>query len=92
VASITRAVQELQAFVRVTLEPGDSARIAFDVPVDALGFTGRDLAYIVEPGDIELMVGTSADDVQPAGHVVVTGDGTRVVSRAMTSAARVEPV
>jgi hypothetical protein len=38
------------------------------------------------------MVGTSADDVQPAGHVVVTGDGTRVVSRAMTSAARVEPV
>jgi beta-glucosidase len=91
VASITRAVQELQGFARVTLDPGDTARVSFDVPVEALGFTGRDLVYVVEPGDIELMVGTSADDVQPAGHVVVTGDGPHVVTRAMTSRARVEP-
>jgi beta-glucosidase len=90
-ASITRAVQELQGFVRVTLDPGRAARVTFEVPVEALGFTGRDLMYVVEPGDIELMVGTSADDVQPAGHVVVTGDGPQVVTRAMTSRARVEP-
>jgi beta-glucosidase len=91
VASITRAVQELQAFTRVTLEPGTAARITFEVPVEALGFTGRGMAYVVEPGAIELMVGTSADDVRPAGHVVVGGDGPHVVTRAMASTARVEP-
>ena len=57
----------------------------------ALGFTGRDLAYVVEPGDIEFFVGTSADDVRPAGRVVVAGDGPHVVTRAMASTARVEP-
>ena len=79
VASITRAVQELQGFVRVTLDPGRAAG-HLRGPVEALGFTGRDLVYVVEPGDIELMVGTSADDVQPPGHVVVTGDEAHVVT------------
>ncbi len=91
VASITRAVQELQGFVRVSLDPGAAARVTFEVPVEALGFTGRDLVYIVEPGEIELMVGTSADEVQAAGHVLVVGDGPHVVTRAMASTARVEP-
>ncbi len=91
-ASITRAVQELQGFLRVTLDPGQSARIRFELPVDALGFTGRDLTYIVEPGDIELMVGTSADDLCPAGHIVVTGDRPHVTTRAMTSRAWAEPI
>jgi beta-glucosidase len=92
VASITRAVQELQGFVRVTLDPGESTRVGFELPVDALGFTGRDLVYVVEPGDIELMVGTSTDDLRPAGHIVIVGDRPHVTTRAMTSRAWVEPI
>ena len=92
VASITRPVQELQGFLRVTLDPGESARVGFDVPVDALGFTGRDMTYVIEPGAIELMVGTSADDVRSAGRVTIIGDGAEVRTRAMASTARVEPI
>ena len=43
------------------------------------------------PATIELMVGTSSDEVQAAGHVLVVGDGPHVVTRAMASTARVEP-
>ena len=32
---------------------------------------GESLRYVVEAGDIELFVGTSAADAQPAGRVVV---------------------
>ena len=73
VSSVTRPVRELQGFVRTTLDPGASTRITFHVAVDALGFTGRDLTYGVEPGTIEFMIGTSATDVQSAGTVVIGG-------------------
>ena len=47
----------------------------FDVPVGQLGFHGRDLEYVVEPGAIELYVGTSAANVVPAGSVTIVADG-----------------
>jgi beta-glucosidase len=73
-ASVTRPVRELKSFVRVELEPGTSRRVTFDVPVAQLGFHGRDLEYVVEPGEIELFVGTSSADVVTAGTVTVVAD------------------
>ena len=75
VASVTRPVLELKGFVRLELEAGASRRVAFDVPVGQLGFHGRDLEYVVEPGAIELYVGTSAANVVPAGSVTIVADG-----------------
>ena len=74
VASITRPVRELQAFLRVSLEPGAATRLEFTVPVAALGFTGRELKYGVEPGRLDLYLGTSADAAEPAGSLQLTGD------------------
>jgi beta-glucosidase len=90
VASITRPVRELQAFLRVTLDPGSRARITFGVPVAALGFTGPDLRYGVEPGVIELHLGTSATTTVPAGSVRLTGETFVPSSRtsAFTASAR----
>ncbi len=90
VASITRPVQELQGFRRVSLPSGASARVTFHLPVAALGFTGADMRYVVEPGVVELLVGTSSDDVQPAGHVVVGGSAPTPVRRPSTNDSTVE--
>jgi beta-glucosidase len=57
IATITRPVRELKAFARVTLEPGESRRIRFEVPVERLGFVGPDHRYRVEPGDFRLWIG-----------------------------------
>ncbi|MAT06831.1 MAG: beta-glucosidase [Acidimicrobiaceae bacterium] len=73
VAPITRPVLELQDFVRVTLEPGAAATVRFELPVAALGYTGVDMTYVVDPGDIELFVGRSSAELVPAGHLTVVG-------------------
>jgi beta-glucosidase len=74
VASVTRPVLELKSFVRVELEPGDTRRVTFDVPVGQLGFHGRELEHVIEPGMIELHVGTSSDDLVHAGSVAIVAD------------------
>jgi beta-glucosidase len=89
VASITRPVLELQGFARLTLDPGASAGVVFDVPVAALGFTGRDMTYVVEPGDIELFVGRSSADLLSAGYVTVAGDKPVTVRRLVAGDATV---
>jgi beta-glucosidase-like glycosyl hydrolase len=78
VAQVTRPVRQLTGFARVRLEPGAAADVTFHVHADRTAFTGRDLRRIVEPGDIEVLVGTSAADLPCRGTVRLTGP-TRVV-------------
>ncbi|HEX7524825.1 MAG TPA: glycoside hydrolase family 3 N-terminal domain-containing protein [Gaiellaceae bacterium] len=75
-ASVTRPVLELKSFVRVELAAGDSRRVTFDVPVAQLGFHGRDLDYVVEPGVVELLVGTSSAELVRAGSVTIVADAS----------------
>lgn len=92
IASITRPVRELQAFLRVTLDPGARARITFGVQVAALGFTGPDLRYGVEPGDIEFHLGTSATATLHAGSVRLTGETFVDAVRTSTFTATARPI
>jgi beta-glucosidase len=62
VASVTRPVKELKGFSRVTLEPGETRTIAFDVTPDRLACYDVDMRFRVEPGEFRLMVGTSSRD------------------------------
>ena len=62
VSSVTRPVKELKGFRRVSLEPGDSATVTFDVTPDMLAFYDINMEWRVEPGDFRLMVGASSRD------------------------------
>jgi beta-glucosidase len=70
-ASITRPERELKSFLRLTLDPGETRRITFRVPVGQLGFYDRDLAYVVEPGAFEVFLGRSSADTVSVGSVMV---------------------
>jgi len=78
VASMVRPLQELKAFQRVTLSPGEKATLTFSLPVDMFNFTRRDGKRVVEPGEFELQVGLSSADIRAAVTVNVTGE-TRVL-------------
>ncbi len=56
-ASVTRPVKELKGFQHISLEPGQSQSVRFDVPAQKLGFWGIDMRYIVEPGSYKLWIG-----------------------------------
>ncbi|TCW09823.1 beta-glucosidase [Raoultella sp. BIGb0138] len=74
VASMVRPLQELKAFQRVTVEPGESATLTFYLPVDMLNFTRRDGQRIVEPGEFELQIGASSADIRGTATVMVSGE------------------
>ncbi|HEU5005544.1 MAG TPA: glycoside hydrolase family 3 N-terminal domain-containing protein [Jatrophihabitantaceae bacterium] len=59
VASVTRPVAQLVGFGRVHLEPGGAARVHFIVPTARVACTDRSGRRVVEPGALELWVGTS---------------------------------
>jgi beta-glucosidase len=56
--------------------------VTFDLPVAQLGFTGRDLEHVVEPGLVELFVGTSSADLVAAGSTTVVAGPTGPPSKA----------
>ena len=62
VSSVTRPVKELRGFQRVWLEPGETQTIGFDIRPESLAFYNVDYEYKVEPGQFEVMVGTSSRD------------------------------
>lgn len=73
VTSFTWACKELKLFRRVTLEPGATRRVAFDLPVDSCTIVNGDAQRIVEPGEFEVLVGHSsrAEDLRQTTFTVV---------------------
>jgi beta-glucosidase len=71
VASLTRPVKELKAFQRVRLAAGETKAVELDVPVSSLGFHGRDMRYVVEPGAFKLWVGGDSHSGLEGGFEVV---------------------
>jgi beta-glucosidase len=84
-ASVTQPVLALRAFLRVPLAAGQTQTVRFTVPAAQLGFHGLDLAYVVEPGTVEFLVGTSADSLTLAGAVELLPGAP--VSKAFTGTA-----
>ena len=60
VSSVTRPVKELKGFRRVTLAPGETRTVAFDITPDKLAFYDIDMVWRVEPGEFRIMIGSSS--------------------------------
>jgi beta-glucosidase len=73
VASMTRPVKELKGFQRVTLQPGEKRRVEFVLDREQLGFWNREMRFVVEPGEFQVMVGSSSADGIEAKFEVVAG-------------------
>ncbi len=71
VGSVTRPVAQLLGYQRVHLVPGQSTTVRFTVPTTRLAFSDRSYTRVVEPGEIELWVGTSAQRETQARTVLV---------------------
>lgn len=62
VSSVARPVKELKGFERVALKAGETKTVEFDITADKLSFLDIDMKPTVEPGEFEVMVGSSSDD------------------------------
>lgn len=64
VASVARPTLELKGVAKIRLRPGERGSVRFALPVAELRFLGRDLQPVLEPGEVEILVGPCADRKQ----------------------------
>lgn len=77
-ADVTRPVLELKGFARVALKVGEARQVTFSLSAHQLGFYNRELEYVVEPGLVEVHVGSASDDIRLSGSFHITGETVSV--------------
>jgi beta-glucosidase len=63
-ASVSRPLLELRGFGRIRLAAGETGSVSLRVPATELRFLGTKLTPVFEPGEVEVLAGSSADRSQ----------------------------
>ncbi len=77
-ATITRPVQELAGFCRIRLKPGEARTVSFALKPTQLAFYNLDMTLVVEPGNMDVMLGSSSEDIRLRGEFEITGSVLKV--------------
>lgn len=64
ISSVTRPIKELKAFKKVTLMPGESNLVEFEIGPNELSFYDLNMSYGVEKGKFQLMSGPNAEELK----------------------------
>ncbi len=89
VGSVTRPVKELKGFHRLTLQPGEARAVTFTLSVAQMAFYNRAMEYVVEPGAVEVMVGSSSADIRLTGQFEIAGPVTPIARKVFFSQSEV---
>lgn len=77
-ARTARPRRELKGFCRITLQPGASAEVAFELAAARFALFDSRLGWLVEPGLIEIMIGSSSEDIRLRDEIRLTGEDVRL--------------
>ena len=72
ISSVVRPVKELKGFEKINLEPGETKTVSFKIGHNELKMLDKDLHWVVEPGDFEIMIGSSSNDIRLRDILKVT--------------------
>ena len=64
VGSVVRPIIELKDFQKIKLNAGETKMVKFTIDKQKLSFYNADLKWITEPGDFDLMIGSSSSDIR----------------------------
>ncbi|MFZ1372158.1 MAG: beta-glucosidase BglX [Ferruginibacter sp.] len=62
--SIVRPVKMLKDFNKLNLDAGESKTTRFIIDINKLSFFNQQLKWMAEPGDFEIMIGASSEDIR----------------------------
>jgi beta-glucosidase len=69
-STLPRPPKELKGFNKVEMQPGESQVVTFILDQRALSFYDPyRKQWIAEPGDFELLIGSSASDIRAKVHI-----------------------
>ncbi len=69
---VATPVKQLRGFERVDLKPGEMKHVTLTLAPEDLQLLDRDMHWRVVPGDFEIMVGKSSDDLPLRGVLMIT--------------------
>ncbi len=67
VSSVTVYDTQLRGFERVTLDPGQTRSVHFTLKPEDLQLLDKNMDWTVEPGEFEVLVGSSSEDIRLTG-------------------------
>jgi beta-glucosidase len=70
-ASVVRPIKELKAYKRITLDAGEERQLTFKLPIEHLSFYDVDNKLVVEPGEFDVLIGSSSEDIRLNGSFKV---------------------
>jgi beta-glucosidase len=73
VAEVARPIIQLLGYARVTLQPGETKKLSFEVHTDRLAYMGARYDRIVDPGKIILRAGSSRSDTPLKSEITLNG-------------------
>ncbi len=71
VSSVTTPVKVLKGFKKVNIKPGETITVDFIIPCSELGLWDKNMKYVVEPGDFDIMIGASAEDIRLTDTITI---------------------
>ena len=70
-SSIARPFRELRRFKRITLEPHETKSVSFVLTPDDFAMYDNNMRRVVEPGEYEILIGSSSDDIRLKAKVQI---------------------
>jgi len=71
-ASVDRPYKELKAFVKIALLPSQTKQAELFIKRDAFAFFSQiQKRWIIEPGEFELLIGSSSIDIRLSGKMTI---------------------
>jgi len=72
VSSVTVYETQLRGFERITLEPGETKKVEFTIKPDDLMLLDKNMQWTVEPGEFEVLIGSSSEDIREKKTFVIS--------------------
>jgi len=70
-ASVSQPVLALKGFTKVSLQPGETKKVSFEITPEMLQILDKDMKWVVEPGDFRIMIGASSKDIRLRDNITI---------------------
>ncbi len=89
-SQLVTPVMQLKGFCKVSVPAGQTRTATIHLPIKYLTVTGKDMKQTVEPGNYELLIGSSSTDIRVHSYITV-GNAHIVVEKKEVELVRVTP-
>lgn len=84
-SSIVRPVKQLVGFARVSLDAGETKEVTVAIDMKQLAFHDLNMDQVVEPGEMDLFIAASSQDIRLQGSFEITGEKLKIDRKAFVS-------